>query len=50
MKISRIHWAVVSRPIASIAGQKVDNEVTIDDYFGMEVHWDSLKSRVWFEP
>ena len=39
----------VSGPIASIVSQSVDNEFTIDDYIGVELHWESLKSRSWFE-
>jgi hypothetical protein len=45
MGSSRIHRTVIRGPIASIAGHAVDNKFTIDDYIGMEVHWESLKSR-----
>jgi hypothetical protein len=45
MESSRIHGTVIRGPIASIASHAVDNELTIDDYIGMEVHWESLKSR-----
>ena len=49
MESSRIHCTVVSGPIASVVGQSVDNEFTIDDYIGVEFYWESLKSRPWFE-
>jgi hypothetical protein len=36
MRSLRRQRAVVSRPIGKIASRSDDNEVTIDDYFGLE--------------